>query len=98
MRINLTLIISLVFRVGLIALGCTFLQISNERSKLNNEFEIRTAQIADEFIARKSKPSEEEIREKAMEIYIQRIERGEYGTPEDDWLEAEGLLNGSKDE
>jgi hypothetical protein len=32
-----------------------------------------------------SKPSEEEIREKAMEIYNQRIEREEYGTPEDDW-------------
>lgn len=46
----------------------------------------------------KSQPSEEEIREKAMEIYNQRIEHEEYGTPEDDWLEAEKLLKRSKDE
>jgi hypothetical protein len=46
--------------------------------------------------AGKSKSSEEEIREKAMEIYIQRIEREEYGTAEDDWLEAEELLKRSK--
>jgi len=46
----------------------------------------------------KSHPNEEEIREKAMEIYLQRIECEEYGTAEDDWLKAEGLLTGSKDE
>jgi anti-sigma28 factor (negative regulator of flagellin synthesis) len=37
-------------------------------------------------------PSEEDIREKAMEIYHQRIERGEYGNAETDWLEAERYL------
>ena len=42
----------------------------------------------------KSVPSEEEIREKAREIYYERISRGEHGTPEDDWREAEGLLKG----
>jgi hypothetical protein len=46
----------------------------------------------------KSKPSEEEIREKAMEIYNQRIEREEYGTAEDDWREAEEFFKGSIDE
>ncbi len=39
--------------------------------------------------------SESEIREKAMEIYYERIARGEHGTPESDWLEAEELLKGS---
>jgi hypothetical protein len=48
--------------------------------------------------AGKSKPSEGEIREKAMEIYNQRIERGEYGTAEDDWREAEEFLKSSIDE
>lgn len=43
----------------------------------------------------KSVPSDEEIREKAMEIYYERIARGEHGTPESDWLEAEELLRGS---
>jgi hypothetical protein len=40
-------------------------------------------------------PSEEEIREKAREIYYERIARGEHGTPEADWREAEELLRGS---
>ena len=40
-------------------------------------------------------PREEEIREKAMEIYYERIARGEHGTPEGDWHEAEELLRGS---
>ena len=40
-------------------------------------------------------PSEDEIREKAREIYYERIARGEHGTPEGDWREAEELLRGS---
>jgi hypothetical protein len=43
----------------------------------------------------KSGPTEEEIRDKAMEIYYERIARGEHGTPESDWREAEELLRGS---
>ncbi len=43
----------------------------------------------------KKMPGEEEIREKAREIYFERIARGEHGTPEDDWREAEELLMGS---
>ncbi len=39
-----------------------------------------------------SAPGEEEIREKAMKIYHQRIELGEQGTPENDWFEAENYL------
>ena len=40
-------------------------------------------------------PGEDEIREKAREIYYERIARGEHGTPEGDWREAEALLKGS---
>ena len=40
-------------------------------------------------------PSEDEVREKAREIYYERIARGEHGTPEGDWHEAEELLKGS---
>jgi hypothetical protein len=40
-------------------------------------------------------PSEDEIREKAREIYYERIARGEHGTAEADWREAEELLKGS---
>jgi hypothetical protein len=43
----------------------------------------------------KNIPGEEEIRQKAREIYFERISRGEHGTPEDDWREAEQLLMGS---
>jgi hypothetical protein len=39
-------------------------------------------------------PSEDQIREKAREIYYERISRGEHGTPESDWHEAEQLLKG----
>ena len=40
-------------------------------------------------------PTEDEIREKAREIYYERISRGEHGTAESDWREAEELLKGS---
>jgi hypothetical protein len=43
----------------------------------------------------KNVPGENEIREKAREIYFERIARGEHGTPESDWREAEELLMGS---
>ena len=46
--------------------------------------------------SKKSIPGEEEIREKAKEIYFDRINRGEHGTPESDWLKAEQLLKNSK--
>jgi hypothetical protein len=44
----------------------------------------------------KSGPTEENIREKAKEIYYKRMARGEYGTAEDDWLEAEDFLRNIK--
>jgi hypothetical protein len=43
----------------------------------------------------KAKPTEDQIREKAKEIYHQRILRGEKGTAVDDWNKAEKILKGS---
>ena len=40
--------------------------------------------------------SEEKIRDKAKEIYKERIERGEQGTAVDDWLKAEELMKRPK--
>jgi hypothetical protein len=45
------------------------------------------------IIINESGPTEEEIREKANELYLQRIERGEDGTAENDWAEAERYFN-----
>jgi len=44
----------------------------------------------------RSLPTEEEIRQKANEIYHQRIARGESGIPLDDWNKATELLNDSR--
>lgn len=46
-------------------------------------------------VTSKKAPTEDEIREKAREIYYERIARGEHGTAEADWKEAEELLKGS---
>lgn len=43
-----------------------------------------------------TEPREEEIREKAKEIYHERIARGLDGTAEEDWLNAEQKLRGIK--
>jgi len=42
--------------------------------------------------AGRSHPAEEEIRKKAQELYNERVFRGEHGSAEDDWLNAERLL------
>lgn len=39
---------------------------------------------------------EDQIRVKALEIYNERVIRGEHGTAESDWLKAEKLLAGKK--
>jgi hypothetical protein len=41
-------------------------------------------------------PTEDEIRQKANEVYYQRITRGEGGSPLDDWNKAIELLKDSK--
>ena len=40
----------------------------------------------------KSILNEDDVRAKAQEIYNDRISKGISGTPEEDWLKAEGLL------
>lgn len=45
--------------------------------------------------AQKEKPTEEQIRQKAEEIYNERLVRSEYGTALDDWQKAEQLLSQS---
>ena len=42
----------------------------------------------------KSGNREDEIRKKAQQIYTERIARGESGTAENDWLQAERMLKG----
>jgi hypothetical protein len=72
-----------------------------ETSKTNAISKPKTTSVASKAVkskkvsSSKSEPSEEEIRNKAREIYYERIARGEHGTPENDWLEAERLLKGS---
>ena len=41
---------------------------------------------------KKTYPSEDQIRQKAHEIYLQRVARGEGGTETDDWNRAIELL------
>ena len=51
--------------------------------------------IKEKIVSRvKYLPGDDEIREKAREIYYGRITRGEHGTAETDWHEAEQLLKG----
>lgn len=45
---------------------------------------VRTRKVT----AKKAEPTEEEVRKKALEIYYERISRGEHGTPEEDWFKA----------
>lgn len=44
----------------------------------------------------KPEPDEEAIRQKAHEIYMERMSRGEVGTPEKDWDKARKALKKSK--
>ena len=44
--------------------------------------------------AQSKTPTLEEIRKKAEEIYLDRVNRGEHGHAEDDWLKAEQILKG----
>ena len=52
MKLNIALVVSIIVAVGIVALGFTVYQISNERAKLNQELAMRTAQVAREYIAR----------------------------------------------
>ncbi len=49
MKINLSLIISVIFAVALVALGFTFFEISKERTMLKEELKSRSSLIAEDF-------------------------------------------------
>jgi hypothetical protein len=66
---------------------------TKEKSKSKNIGKSRDPEKDKKNKSIKSGYTIEEIREKANDIYLQRIERGENGTAEDDWIEAEKLLN-----
>jgi hypothetical protein len=73
--------------------------IENSKSKVTSK--LMKTSVAGEAVKNKkitgskSRPGEDEIREKAKEIYLQRIKLGEHGTALDDWQKAEKLLMGS---
>jgi len=48
----------------------------------------RTATTGTAKRVKKPEPTEEEIRAKAQEIYNERVSRGEWCSPEDDWHKA----------
>jgi trehalose 6-phosphate synthase len=48
MKLTLAFILSIIFAVGLVAVGFTFYQSSTERTKMNSELELRTVQVAKE--------------------------------------------------
>lgn len=54
--------------------------------------EARNTPVRDNEVAQRNRPTEEQIRRKAQELYYQRLNRGEYGTEIDDWQKAEQLL------
>ena len=66
---------------------------NTEQKKASNSGE---ADRGKNVTASKYQPREEEIREKAKEIYLERIARGEHGTSMDDWAKAEKLLKEGK--
>jgi len=74
MRLNLALILSIVIAVGLVAFGFTFFQISSERSKLNNELEIRTREIADR-IYKTNVSSLKQINQRNIESFTNSINK-----------------------
>jgi len=51
-----------------------------------------TAMRSRKVATKKIEPTDEEISMKAYEFYNQRISRGEYGTPTDDWHRAAEAL------
>jgi hypothetical protein len=60
---------------------------SISKSKKNDEG--KDSVKSKKIIVVNSGTTEEDIREKANEIYLQRVEHGEDGTAETDWIEAE---------
>ena len=49
MKLNLTLILSIIVAIGVVALSFTYFQILNERERLNSELEEKLFLIANRF-------------------------------------------------
>lgn len=64
---------------------------SNEKSKKNGK--IQDTKESKVVLAARPKPTEEDIRKKAGELYHERIQSGEHGSAEEDWAEAERYFN-----
>jgi len=71
------------------------MKTSKSNSKPKKTSENKEQVKSNIVIINKPEPSEEEIREKAEEYYHMRIARGEHGTAENDWFEAEAYLKES---
>jgi trehalose 6-phosphate synthase len=74
MRFTLALILSIIIAVGLVAAGYTFYQSSAERTKLNNELEIKTAKAAEE-IFRSSESLFGQINYRSIENFADSIDK-----------------------
>lgn len=72
MKLNLALVISIILTVGLVAIGFTYFQISAERSKLNNDLELRINQIADEVKLRTAEIASQNDRNRLV-LFIDSI-------------------------
>jgi len=72
MKLNLALVLSIIVAVGMVTVGFTLYQISTERTKLNNELEIRTTQIAEE-VFQNNRFSFESVNQKNIEHLIDSI-------------------------
>jgi hypothetical protein len=70
---------------------------SKSGSKSKKNLEVKDPVQNKNIIEINQGTTEEDIREKANEIYLQRVERGEEGTAETDWLEAEKYFSDLED-
>jgi hypothetical protein len=74
-----------------------YMKNSKSISKSKKNPEVKDPVQNKNIIAINHGTTEEDIREKANEIYFRRIERGEEGTAETDWLEAEKYFSDLED-
>jgi len=70
---------------------------SKSISKSKKNYQGKDSDKSENIILINHGTTEEVIREKANEIYLRRIECGEDGTAETDWLEAEKYFSNLED-
>jgi hypothetical protein len=74
-----------------------YMKNSKSISKSKKNPEVKDPVQNKNIIAINHGTTEEDIREKANEIYLHRVELGEEGTAETDWLEAEKYFSELED-